>query len=49
MRGGVNREMGASSMVGGLYGLPQPRYSTYARYVERNPMHRTGKMVVQPA
>lgn len=49
MRGGVNREMGASSMVGGLYGLPQPNYSIHARRMERNPMNCIGKMVMQPA
>lgn len=46
---GVNREVGASSTAGGLYGLPQPNYSIHTRRMERNPMNRTGKMAVQPA
>ncbi len=49
MSDGVNREVGASSTAGGLYGLPQPNYSIHTRRMERNPMNRTGKMAVQPA
>ena len=49
MSDGVNREVGASSTAGGLYGLSQPTYSIHASRMERNPMNRTGKLVVQRA